>query len=420
MVERRATEPILPIRLFANPVFTVCSVLSFVVGFAMLGALTFLPTFMQFVDGVSATVSGLRTLPMVVGLLTTSLSSGVIVGRTGRYKIFPIVGTAVMALGFLLLSTMGPHTSVLLQSLYLLVLGAGIGLSMQVLVLVVQNTVDFADLGVATSGVTFFRTIGSSFGAAIFGSLFANFLDDRLPAAMATSRAPAEAATSPQALHHLPADVAAPVIAAYADSLSKVFLCAAPIALVGFVLSLFLKQVPLRDAAASGSTDLGEGFGMPTTQSPEKLLEVAVGRLLQRTHGIDFDALALSPRSRLDPAGLWALMQIYRQASVTGSASLDAIAELRSVPRQILEPTFDRLAASGYASRVGNTFSLTPAAHPRSATRGTSSRTGSPTHSPNNRNSRGGRTGCRCRVPSSASLAACSSNGMRPATGPLR
>jgi EmrB/QacA subfamily drug resistance transporter len=359
-VERRATEPILPIRLFANPVFTVCSVLSFVVGFAMLGALTFLPTFMQFVDGVSATVSGLRTLPMVVGLLATSLSSGVIVGRTGRYKIFPIAGTAVMAVGFLLLSTMGPHTSMLLQSLYLLVLGAGIGLSMQVLVLVVQNTVDFADLGVATSGVTFFRTIGSSFGAAIFGSLFANFLDDRLPAAMATSRAPAEAATSPQALHRLPADVAGPVIAAYADSLSNVFLCAAPVAVVGFVLALFLKQVPLRDAAASGSTDLGEGFGMPTTQSPEKLLEVAVGRLLQRTRGVDFDALAQSPRSHLDPAGLWALMQIYRQASVTGVASLSAVAELRSVPRQILEPTFDRLVAAGFAARAGDTFSLTP------------------------------------------------------------
>ena len=110
-----------------------------------------------------------------------------IVGRTGRYKIFPIAGTAVMALGFLLLSQMDAGTSTLVQSLYLLVLGAGIGLSMQVLVLVVQNTVDFTDLGVATSGVTFFRTIGSSFGAAIFGSMFANFLDDRLPAAMAAA-----------------------------------------------------------------------------------------------------------------------------------------------------------------------------------------------------------------------------------------
>ncbi|MGH3971369.1 MAG: MDR family MFS transporter, partial [Mycobacterium sp.] len=171
-VESRTAEPILPTRLFASPVFTVCCVLSFVVGFAMLGALTFLPTYMQFVDGVSATASGLRTLPMVVGMLTTSMTSGILVSRTGRYKLFPIAGTAVMAVAFVLLSRMGPSTSVLLQSLYLVILGAGIGLCMQVLILIVQNTSSFDDLGVATSGVTFFRTIGSSFGAAIFGSLF--------------------------------------------------------------------------------------------------------------------------------------------------------------------------------------------------------------------------------------------------------
>ena len=167
-------------RLFREPVFAVCCALSFVVGFAMLGALTFLPTFMQFVDGVSATTSGLHTLPMVVGLLAMSMSSGVIVGRTGKYKIFPVAGTAVMAVGFVLLSRMGPDTSTLVQSLYLVVLGAGIGMCMQVLVLIVQNTVDFSDLGVATSGVTFFRTIGSSFGAAVFGSLFNNFLHSRI------------------------------------------------------------------------------------------------------------------------------------------------------------------------------------------------------------------------------------------------
>ncbi|WP_458319962.1 MDR family MFS transporter [Mycolicibacterium brisbanense] len=361
MVERRATEPVLPIRLFSNPVFTVCCVLSFVVGFAMLGALTFLPTYMQFVDGVSATASGLRTLPMVAGLLVTSLGSGVLVGRTGKYKIFPIAGTAIMALGFVLLSRMDAGTSTLIQSLDLLVLGTGIGLSMQVLILVVQNTVDFSDLGVATSGVTFFRTIGSSFGAAIFGSLFANFLDDRLPAAMAASHAPPAAATSPQVLHGLPHAVAAPIIDAYADSLTRVFLFAAPFAVVGFVLALFLKQVPLRDTAASGSTDMGEGFAMPTTEPPEKVLEVAIGRLLQHSHGVDLEALAHAPRSRLDTAQLWALIQIYRYAAATGAANLLDIADERRVPRQILEPAFDRLVATGFATREGHEFSLTPA-----------------------------------------------------------
>ncbi|ETB51367.1 MFS transporter, partial [Mycobacterium avium subsp. paratuberculosis 10-8425] len=190
VVERRAAEPILPVRLFASPVFTVCCVLSFVVGFAMLGAMTFLPTYMQYVDGVSATTSGLRTLPMVVGMLFTSTGSGTIVGRTGRYKIFPVAGTALMALAFLLMSRMQPSTPAVIQSLYLFILGAGIGLSMQVLILIVQNTSDFEDLGVATSGVRFFRTIGSSFGAAIFGSLFVNFLNRRIGPALAASGAP--------------------------------------------------------------------------------------------------------------------------------------------------------------------------------------------------------------------------------------
>ncbi len=360
VVESRAAEPILPIRLFKDPVFTVCCALSFVVGFAMLGALTFMPTYMQFVDGVSATVSGLHTLPMVVGLLATSLTSGVIVGRTGRYKIFPIAGTAIMAVGFVLLSFMDARTSVLVQSLDLLILGAGIGLSMQVLVLTVQNTVDFTDLGVATSGVTFFRTIGSSFGAAIFGSLFSNFLADRLPGALAVSGASPEVAQSPQALHKLPHEVVAPIVDAYADSLSKVFLFAAPVAVVGFVLALFLKQVPLRDAAAMGSTDLGEGFGMPTTEPAEKVLEVAVSRLMRETRGMHLPALARSGGSHLDTPRMWALLQIYRHGQVTGPVDVADVAARHRVPVEILEPTFDRLVASGYAQRSGDQLWLTP------------------------------------------------------------
>ena len=196
-VESHVAQPILPTRLFTSPVFSVCCVLSFVVGFAMLGAMTFLPTYMQYVDSVSATTSGLRTLPMVIGMLITSTGSGTLVGRTGRYKIFPVAGTALMAAAFVLMSRMDPSTSALVQSIYLIILGAGIGLSMQVLVLIVQNTSNFEDLGVATSGVTFFRTIGSSFGAAIFGSLFSNFLKSRMGAALAVSGASPDAVSSP-------------------------------------------------------------------------------------------------------------------------------------------------------------------------------------------------------------------------------
>ena len=360
-VELRAAEPVLPIRLFGDPVFTVCCVLSFVVGFAMLGALTFLPTFMQFVDGVSATASGLRTLPMVVGLLITSMGSGVLVGRTGRYKIFPVVGTAVMAGAFVLLSQMGADTPVWRQSLYLFVLGTGIGLCMQVLILTVQNTAKFEDLGVATSGVTFFRTIGSSFGAAIFGSLFANFLDDRIGPALAAAGAPALAAQSPQALHRLPAATAAPIIDAYADSLGRVFLCAAPVALVGFVLALMLKEVPLREMEDVMSVDLGEGFGMPSTETPEQILELAVARMMRDSPDLRLRSLAGSPGCDLDVAALWGLLQIYRNKQVFGFARLTDIAERLRVPCEVLEPTFRRLADTGYALRTGDEWWLTQA-----------------------------------------------------------
>jgi EmrB/QacA subfamily drug resistance transporter len=360
-VELRAQEPILPMRLFREPVFAVCCGLSFVVGFAMLGALTFLPTFMQFVDGVSATTSGLHTLPMVVGLLTMSMGSGVIVGRTGKYKIFPVLGTAVMAVAFVLLSRMGPDTSTLVQSLYLVILGAGIGMCMQVLVLIVQNTVDFADLGVATSGVTFFRTIGSSFGAAVFGSLFNNFLKDPLADAVAKSGAPPEAAQSPDALHALSPEMAAPIASAYADALDQVFLYAAPVAIVAFVLALMLKQVPLRNNDVSTAADLGEGFAMPTTASPDQLLENAVGRLIRHGSGMQLRTLAQRPGSKLDISRLWALLQVYRFGQAAGQARLGDVAEHVRVPREILEPAFDRLAATGYAERNGDVFWLTKA-----------------------------------------------------------
>lgn len=357
-VELLAREPVLPIRLFGNPVFTVCCVLSFVVGFAMLGALTFLPTFMQFVDGVSATESGLRTLPMVVGLLITSIGSGALVGRTGHYKIFPVIGTAVMAVAFLMLSQMTAATPVWRQSLDLFILGTGIGLCMQVLVLAVQNTVDFEDLGVATSGVTFFRTIGSSFGAAIFGSLFANFLAARIGPALEASGAPPIAASSPQELHRLSAEMAAPIIDAYAESLGRVFFYAAPVALAGFVLALLLKEVPLREME-SAPMDLGEGFAMPSGENSEEILEGAVGRMMRDSPDLRLASMAARPGCELDVGELWGLLQIYRSKQVFGSARLTDIAARLRVPGEVLEPTFARLVATGHALHVGDELWLT-------------------------------------------------------------
>ncbi|MGZ4562365.1 MAG: MFS transporter, partial [Mycobacterium sp.] len=275
--------------------------------------------------------------------------------------IFPVAGTAVMAVAFFLMSRMDPSTSALVQSLYLVILGAGIGMCMQTLILIVQNTSDFEDLGVATSGVTFFRTIGSSFGAAIFGSLFTNFLHSRIGPAMAAAHAPAAAAASPEALRRLPRNVAAPIVSAYADSLTEVFLWAAPVALVGFVLALFLREVPLRGIHDS-TVDLGDAFGMPTTETPDQMLESAIERVLRGAPGMRLrSSIAMRPDCRLDVAGLWGVLRINRYGQLYGTARLTDIADSLRIPFEVLEPTFSRLLATGYARGDGDQMWLTPA-----------------------------------------------------------
>lgn len=187
-VERRAAEPVLPLKLFRVRTFSLSAVISFIVGFAMFGAMTYLPTFLQVVQGVSPTTSGLHMLPMVAGMLLASTGSGQIVSRTGRWKVFPIAGTGVTTLGLLLLHQLDMDSSAWEMSVYFFVFGLGLGLVMQVLVLIVQNAVPYEDLGVATSGATFFRSIGASFGVAIFGTIFAGRLDDKLVEAFRGSR----------------------------------------------------------------------------------------------------------------------------------------------------------------------------------------------------------------------------------------
>jgi EmrB/QacA subfamily drug resistance transporter len=180
LVERRVPEPVMPLRLFRNKVFSTSSGIGFVVGFAMFGAITFLPLYMQRVQGVSATGSGLRLIPLMAGLLLTSLASGQIISRTGRYKLFPILGCGCFTVGLFLLSLMNEHTGVIESSLYMFVLGIGLGMVMQVLVLAVQNAVEYRDLGTATSAATFFRTIGSCIGVAAFGTVFTTELTKHL------------------------------------------------------------------------------------------------------------------------------------------------------------------------------------------------------------------------------------------------
>ncbi len=368
-VETRAAQPMLPMRLFSNPVFTVCSVLSFIVGFAMLGALTYLPTYLQYVDGDSATVSGVRTLPMVIGLLIASVFSGSVVSRTGRYRLFPIVGTLVMGVGLYLMSLMGPSTGALLESLYMFVLGTGIGLSMQVLTIAVQNTVDYADLGTATSGVTFFRTLGSSFGTAVFGTIYANTLTpnlrDGVAAAAGTGAAdPAvigRAATSPEGVHRLPPEASAPIVGAYADTIQTVFLWTVPVAALGLLVALFLKQVQLRDSARLCSTDMGEGFASPHDADSRRALEASVGKIIGSTELDTARRIIADSDTRLDVAGAWAVMQVELFTRLVGHASLGLIAARRRLPPEVLLPVFDRMVEEGFLTRHGSLLSHTEA-----------------------------------------------------------
>ncbi|MFJ3673506.1 MFS transporter [Streptomyces sp. NPDC090106] len=361
-VEQRAAEPVLPMHLFRSSVFTVCSILSFIVGFAMLGAMTYLPTYLQYVDGVSATMSGVRTLPLVVGLLGTSMLSGTVVSNTGKYRIFPIMGTAATALGLYLMSTMGPGTGVWLESLYMFVLGVGIGLAMQVLTIVVQGTVAYKDMGAATSGVSFFRSLGSSFGTAVFGTLYSNKLEPNLKDALAqVPGVPPEAVQSPAALRDLPDTQAAPILQAYADTIDFVFLWVVPIAVVGFIVAWFLKEVPLRDSARASATDMGEGFSAPDTSAADKQLERALSSLMRKTKPADHLEMLARSGSPMTPGQAWALSQIHVRSRIRGGMSLGDLAQAHHMPEEILEPAFSKVAHVGYAKFDGDRLTLTPA-----------------------------------------------------------
>ncbi|MFI1190390.1 MFS transporter [Streptomyces californicus] len=244
--ERRAAEPIIPLRLFRDSVFNVTGLVGAVVGIALFGAASYLPTYLQMVDGVSATESGLLMLPMMMGIVGGSIVSGQLITRTGRYRIYPIVGSAVSVVGMALLSLLEADTSVLTYSCYQAVLGTGIGLVMSVLVLAVQNSVRPSDLGTATSANNYFRQIGGSVGAAVFGTLFAGRLSDalgvRLPAG---AELPDPASITPQIVHAMEPALRDAYIQAYVDAMPRIFLYLVPVLVLGLVLAFFLKEKPL-------------------------------------------------------------------------------------------------------------------------------------------------------------------------------
>ena len=331
VVEQRVDEPVLPLRLFRNPVFTVCSGMGFVIGLCMFGALSYIPLYMQVVNGNSPTVSGLRLLPMMAGLLITSIGTGQLISRTGKYKIYPIIGTALTAISLVLLAQVDDTTSDTVMGAYMLLLGLGLGLVMQVLIIAVQNASDFSDLGTATSGVTYFRSIGGSFGASIFGTVLNNQLNHKISTAQANGTLSPqfplkEVLANPTIVRKAPAaqqPLLEPFLHIYAISLQTVYLVAAAIAVIAFLLSLFLREVPLR--TSTRTSQQGEAAGPPTFRTSAEEIEGMVTRLSSRENvwerygraiersGIDISVPAAYGLFRLHRAGPVTLEEICRR-----------------------------------------------------------------------------------------------------------
>lgn len=359
-VERRAAEPVLPLKLFRIRTFTLCSVIGFVVGFAMFGAMIYLPTFLQVVRGITPTMSGIHMLPMVAALLVGSVLSGQLASRTGRWKVFPLAGTALTTLGLLLLHQLDEFSRVWEVSGYFAVFGFGLGLVMQILVLVVQNSVGYEDLGVATSGATFFRSIGASFGVAVFGAIFAGRLGGKLSAALAGRELPPGAGTEslesdPRLIAELPAELRPGVLHAYSTAITDVFVFAVPIALLAVVLAIFLKEEPLRGSVTT--PDMSETLaGNPVERSSHDEVARALSVLGSREgrHRIYAD---ITERAGYDlqPGASWLLLRIKHY----GSAEPALLAEHGSVPLGVLTAAAQQIEGRRLAVREGLPLMLT-------------------------------------------------------------
>ncbi|WP_314148626.1 MDR family MFS transporter [uncultured Leifsonia sp.] len=265
IAEARAKDPIIPLSLFRNPIFINATAIGLALGIGMFAAIGFVPTFLQMSSGTSAAASGLLMIPMMVGLLGTSIASGIAITRTGKYKLFPILGTIITGIAMVCMTTLAASTPIWLICLYLFIFGAGLGLIMQVVVLVVQNAVPASQLGTATSTNNYFREVGAALGTAVFGTLFTTRLTENLTdvftkaGASASDAAGATSTISPEVLNALPEPIHTGVVDAYANALAPVFWYLLPFIAVAFLLALFLKQIPLSDQA--GLVARGEAIG---------------------------------------------------------------------------------------------------------------------------------------------------------------
>ena len=333
LVEMRAAEPILPLALFRNRTFVVTSAVGFIIGLALFGAVTYLPLYLQVVKAHSPTTSGLLITPMMAGLLVTSVLSGNLISRFGHYRPFPIAGTAIATVGLFLLSRLTVSTSTLTSAVYMLVLGLGLGMVMQVLVLAVQNAVDYRYLGVATSGSTLFRQIGGSIGVSAFGAIFSANLKTELASRLPSS-AHIPTAANPAVVKALPASVRGPYINAFAAALHPVFVTAAAVALAAFLISWLLREQPLRQTAAAGG--VGESFASPRHDSSELELERILSSLLEREERQRvYDSLVGRSGVEITAPEGWLLNRIGERAPMSAPA---LAAELHVPPDRLREP----------------------------------------------------------------------------------
>ncbi|WP_327089221.1 MFS transporter [Nonomuraea sp. NBC_01738] len=363
-VEKHAAEPIMPLKLFTYRAFTMSSLVGFVIGFGMFGALTYLPLYLQTVQGVSATMSGVHLLPMMVGMLSLSIISGQVISKTGRYKYFPIAGTFIATIGMFMLSQLSENTSTLAMSIDLLVLGIGLGMTMQVLVIVVQNAVGYEDLGVATSGATFFRSIGGSFGVATLGSVFTGRLNDDLTEILRTTRLPdgfnpGAIQKDPTVIQQLPKALAQDFLHAYADAIAHVFLVGAPVMFLAFLLSWFIPEQKLRETTKA--VDIGESMGA-TSAERSSLAEVERGLVrladadLRKDYYVRLGRLA--GLSELPPQSVWVIARLGGEDWVKAAD----LAERAQVTRAEGRPYVDQLTTRGLVARSadGESLKLTP------------------------------------------------------------
>jgi EmrB/QacA subfamily drug resistance transporter len=268
--ERRVPEPILPLRLFGNSVAAVCFAISFLLGAVMFGATSFLPLFLQTVTGASATNSGLLIVPLMGGLTVASIITGRRITATGRYRIYPIVGTALCTVGIALLSQMSPDTTRWYSSISMAIVGYGVGMTMPTLSLAAQNAVSGRDLGVVTSATTFFRSLGGALGVALFGAVLnarTNAeLDQQLPAGTLIDRD--TLLSSPRHIRELPPELAGPVTDAIAEGVTAAFVVAVPVVVVAFGFAWFLREVPLRETGNLTTAVAQAEPGVPVTEPP--------------------------------------------------------------------------------------------------------------------------------------------------------